>query len=87
VGSKQPERDVGPPLFLTYKEAAKKIGVSLSKLYQLLRDGEITSVPLGPQVRRVSLSECEAYAARKVAEAEEKRAARAPDGDAKAGAA
>jgi excisionase family DNA binding protein len=69
VGSKQPERDVGEPLLLTYKEAAKKIGVSVSWLYHLLREGELTSVPLGPQVRRISMADCEAYADRKITEA------------------
>jgi excisionase family DNA binding protein len=68
VGSKYPERDVGDPLLLTYKEAAKKIGVSLSWLYQLLRDGEIRKLELGPQVMRIPMSECEAYVRRKMAE-------------------
>jgi excisionase family DNA binding protein len=61
VGAKQPERDVGDPLMLTYKEAAKKIGISLTKLYQLLRAGEIRKLELGPQVMRIPMSECEAY--------------------------
>lgn len=68
MGSKQPERDMGEPLLLTYKEAAKKIGVSLSKLYQLLRDGEIRKLVLGPQERRIALDECEAYVDRLKAE-------------------
>jgi excisionase family DNA binding protein len=68
MGSKQPERDMGEPLLLTYKEAAKKIGVSLSKIYQLLRDGEIRKLELGPQVMRIPVSECEAYVDRKMAE-------------------
>lgn len=68
MGSKQPERDMGEPMLLTYKEAAKKIGVSLSKLYQLLRSGEISKVELGPQVMRIPMSECQAYVDRLVAE-------------------
>ena len=53
---------------LTYKQAAKKINVSLSKLYLLMRAGEIQNVQLGPQVMRIPLSECEAYTARRIAE-------------------
>ena len=48
-------------MLLTYKEAAKKIGISLSRLYCLLRDGEISKVVLGPKVMRIKLSECHAY--------------------------
>jgi excisionase family DNA binding protein len=68
MGSKQVQRDVGEPLMLTYKEAAKKMGVSLSKLYKLLRTGEVRSLKLGPQERRIPMSECQAYVARLVAE-------------------
>lgn len=49
---------------LTYKQAAKKINVSLSKLYLLMRAGEIRRLELGPQVKRIALSECEAYVKR-----------------------
>ena len=68
MGARQSERDVGEPLMLTYKEAAKKINVSMSKLYGLLRDGEIRKLELGPQVMRIPLSECEGYVERKKAE-------------------
>jgi len=67
MGSKQPERDVGEPLMLTYKEAARKTGVSLSTLYKLLRAGELHSLDLGPQTKRIAMSECEAYVKRLVA--------------------
>lgn len=67
MGSKQPERDVGEPLMLTYREAAKKTGVSLSKLYMLLREGELHSLDLGPQTKRIATSECRAYVDRLVA--------------------
>ena len=66
MGKKQPVRDVGEPLMFTYQEARLKLGVSLSQLYKLMRDGEIHSIPLGPQVRRIALTELEAYV-RKVA--------------------
>lgn len=68
MGRKQVQRDVGEPLMLTYKEAAAKIGVSESKVYRLLREGEIHNVKLGPRERRIPLSECVAYADRLVAE-------------------
>ena len=61
MGHKQPQRDVGEPLMLTYKEAAFKISVSESVLYELLRDGKIRSVKVGPQTKRIPMSECEAY--------------------------
>jgi excisionase family DNA binding protein len=76
VASKQPERDVGEPLFLTHREAAKKIGISRSLLYQLLRNGELTNVEFAPQVRRIPFSECEAMAQRRIAEAKAKNEAR-----------
>jgi excisionase family DNA binding protein len=68
MGSKQVQRDVGEPLMLTYKEAAKKMGVSLSKLYKLLREGEVRSLKLGPQERRIPMSQVMAYVDRLVAE-------------------
>jgi excisionase family DNA binding protein len=68
MGRKQVQRDVGEPLMLTYKEAAAKLGVSLSRVYRLMRDGEIHNVKLGPRERRIPLSECQAYTARLVAD-------------------
>lgn len=68
MGSKQVQRDVGEPLMLTYAEACIKIGISESKLYKLLRSGEIRNVKLGPQERRIPMTECEAYVKRLVAE-------------------
>lgn len=63
VGHSQPERDVGEPLNLTYKEAAKKLGISLSKLYLLLREGKIRKLELGPKVMRIPMTEIDAYQA------------------------
>lgn len=61
MGHKQPVRDVGEPLMLTYEEARLKLGVSLSQLYKLMRDKEVRSLDLGPQVRRIPMSELDAY--------------------------
>jgi excisionase family DNA binding protein len=68
MGSKQVQRDVGEPLMLTYQEAAAKTGVSLSRLYRLMRDGEIHNVKVGPRERRIPLSQCVAYVDRLIAE-------------------
>ena len=56
------------PLLLTYKQAAALLDVSMSKLYQMIRDGEIRSVKLGPQTSRIPTDECEAYVDRLKAE-------------------
>ena len=69
MGGKQPDRDVGEPLMLTHREAARKIGISKSQLYVLLRRGELHSLDLGPQTKRIATSECEAYVDRLIAEA------------------
>jgi excisionase family DNA binding protein len=68
VDGKQPERDIGPPLMLTYDEAARKIGIAKSWLYVLLREGKIHKVRLGPQTMRIPLAECEAYVAGLIAD-------------------
>lgn len=68
MGAKQPERDVGEPLMLTHREAARKLGVSRSQLYILLRAGELHSLDLGPQTKRIPLAECQAYVQRLMAE-------------------
>jgi excisionase family DNA binding protein len=48
-------------MLLTYQEARARIGVSLSKLYRLMRQGEIRNLDLGPQTKRISQAECERY--------------------------
>jgi excisionase family DNA binding protein len=56
------KKDGGPePMLLTYEEARIRIGVSISKLYRLMRQGEIRNLDLGPQTKRISLAECERY--------------------------
>lgn len=67
MSKKHPVRDVGEPLMLTYEEARIKLGVSLSQLYRLMRAGEIHSLTLGPQVRRIALTELEEYVKRLIA--------------------
>jgi predicted DNA-binding transcriptional regulator AlpA len=61
MGGKQPERDVGEPLMLTHREAARKIGISKSQLYVLLRQGTLHNLDLGPQTKRIATAECRAY--------------------------
>jgi excisionase family DNA binding protein len=62
------EAAIGDPLMYTYKQACVKLGVSISQLYKLMKEGEIKPIPLGPQVRRITLAEMEEYVKRKVAE-------------------
>jgi excisionase family DNA binding protein len=68
MGHKQPVRDVGEPLMLTYEEARIKLGVSLSQLYKLMKNGEIHALKLDTQVRRIPMSELDAYVKRLVKE-------------------
>ena len=49
-------------LLLTAPEAARALGISRSKLYELLRDGEIQSVRIG-RSRRVPWEALGAYVA------------------------
>jgi excisionase family DNA binding protein len=63
-----------PQLNLTYDEAAFTLGVSKSTVMRMIAAGEITAIPMGPQIRRVPMSEIEEYLARKV---EAEKAARA----------
>jgi excisionase family DNA binding protein len=67
-GSDARPPDVGSPLLYTYEEAWTKLGVTESQFYTLKQNGEIRVLELGPQVRRVPLSELESYVARKIAE-------------------
>ena len=62
-------RDDGlKPLLLKPAEATKLLGVSRSKLYEMVRDGAIATVMIGPRQRRYPYAECEAYVARLIAE-------------------
>ena len=55
-------------LLLTIPEAADRLGVGRSHLYELLRRGEIVSVRLG-RSRRVPVTALEDFAEAKIAEA------------------
>lgn len=50
-------------LLLTPEEAAEVLAISRTRLYELLRRGELKSVKIG-KVRRVSVRELEAYVER-----------------------
>jgi excisionase family DNA binding protein len=54
------------PLLLKIPQACKMLAVSRTTLFGLLKSGEIRGVMIGPQQRRVPVSECEAYVARKM---------------------
>lgn len=47
---------------LTVVEAARELGTSRSKLYELLADGELSSVRIG-RTRRIAVAELEAFVA------------------------
>lgn len=54
----------GAPLLLTYEQARTRLGVSISQLYRLMRQGEIRPLKLGKQVRRISDAELVMYVQR-----------------------
>ncbi len=56
------------PMLLTYQQAHVKLGVSLSQLYRLMREGEIRPLKLSKQTRRISQAELDAYVKRLEAE-------------------
>lgn len=56
------------PLMLKIPDAARELQIGLSKMYELLRTGEIRSVKLGPNATRIPFSELTAYLERKKAE-------------------
>jgi excisionase family DNA binding protein len=47
---------------LTVVEAARELGISRSKLYELLADGELPSVRIG-RTRRIAVAALEAFVA------------------------
>jgi excisionase family DNA binding protein len=47
---------------LTVVEAARELGISRSKLYELLADGELSSVRIG-RTRRIAVAELEEFVA------------------------
>jgi excisionase family DNA binding protein len=81
MGHKQPVRDVGEPLLLTYKEACAKLGVSMTQLYTLMRNKEIRPLELGPQVRRIPMTELDAYLAKKIVEQWDKTPGETEEGE------
>lgn len=54
--------DVGEPILLTYRQAWQRLGVTQSQFYRLMRRGEIVPLKLGPQVRRIYMTDLEEYA-------------------------
>ena len=63
-----------PRLALTVEEAGERIGVKRTTMYKLIRDGEIESFTIG-RLRKVSLSELDAYIERRRAAARAGQAA------------
>jgi excisionase family DNA binding protein len=53
-------------MLLKIPQAAWELGISRSGLYALLKSGEIPSVLLGPQGRRIPRAELDAFVARRL---------------------
>jgi excisionase family DNA binding protein len=64
-------------LLLTYDEAAIVLHMSKSYVQKLVRDGKLTAIEPGPQMRRIPRSEIDEYIARQVEEARAKADAEA----------
>jgi excisionase family DNA binding protein len=56
------------PLLLKPDQAISVLGVTRTKLFELLRDGTLASVLVGPRQRRIPYAECERYVASLMAE-------------------
>ncbi|GAA3638077.1 excisionase family DNA-binding protein [Lentzea roselyniae] len=58
-------RAMPEPKLLKVEEAAKRLGISRTRMYALIGDGEVESVQIG-RLRRVHVDHVDAYAARLV---------------------
>jgi excisionase family DNA binding protein len=56
------------PLMMRIAAAAEELGISQSKMYELIRNNEVRSIHVGPNATRIPYSELEGYVARKIAE-------------------
>lgn len=62
-------------MLFTPERATAELGVSRTTLFTLLKTGEIRSILIGPQIRRIPRTEIEAYIERKLAEQQSHQAA------------
>jgi excisionase family DNA binding protein len=60
AGNPRPRRAV-EPAFLTVDQAAARIGVSRSTVYELVHEGRLTMVAVRGRVRRVTAESIEAF--------------------------
>jgi len=60
-------RTPGPPLAVSAKEAARLLSLSLSKIYELLRNGDLQSYVDGC-TRRVTMASIHQYVERRLAD-------------------
>jgi len=58
-------------LLLRPPEAAERLGIGLTKLYELLGRGELKSISIGLKARRIALADLEEFVDRKRAESGE----------------
>jgi excisionase family DNA binding protein len=56
----RPSTDMAPVLLLRVEEAAVRLGIARTKMYQLVRTGEVESVRLG-RLRRIPVACLDEY--------------------------
>jgi excisionase family DNA binding protein len=61
------EKQGGTPLVVPPREAGRLLSLSTSRLYQLMRDGELQSYEDG-RARRITVASIHAYIARRLAD-------------------
>lgn len=49
------------PMLISIAEASKRLGVSAARVYELVRTGELKSVPVGSRNRKVPVKALEEY--------------------------
>jgi excisionase family DNA binding protein len=68
-------RRPGQVLLLKIPEAAGMLRIGLTKFYELMRDGEITPISVGPHATRIPVSEVERFIAERLTAARPAREA------------
>lgn len=58
--------NAGPRVLLTVEDAAEQLSISRTRMYALIKNGDVTSVRIG-RLRRIPAAELDAFAARLLA--------------------
>ena len=56
-----------PPALVTVEEAATYLSIGRSRMFELLREGEIPSLTIGPRQRRIRVTDLDDFVARRLA--------------------